>query len=107
MGVRDVRKVSSFASTRWLKRLIFVVPKRSFFHRLDTAGIFEYSSVTVRGTCPMLGGVLMLACLIPPPPRTKGSILVRPRVQGARSGAAITQARAECLALTETLRPIG
>ena len=24
----------------------------------------EYSSVTVRGTCPMLGGVLMLACLI-------------------------------------------
>ena len=24
----------------------------------------EYSSVTVRGTCPMLGGVLMLACLL-------------------------------------------
>ncbi len=24
----------------------------------------EYSSVTVRGTCPMLGGVLMLACLV-------------------------------------------
>ena len=23
-----------------------------------------YSSVTVRGTCPMLGGVLMLACLL-------------------------------------------
>ena len=24
----------------------------------------EYSSVTVRGTCPMLGGCAMLACLL-------------------------------------------
>jgi hypothetical protein len=28
----------------------------------ETPPALEYSSVTVRGTCPMLGGVLMLAC---------------------------------------------
>ena len=34
----------------------------------------EYSSVCVRGTCPMPGGVLMLACLViaPVSQRTAG-----------------------------------
>ena len=31
----------------------------------------EYSSVTVRGTCPMLGGVLLLACFTRPPRRRR------------------------------------
>ena len=38
MGVTDVRKVSSYASTRWLKRLIFV--QKQFFSS------FGYPSTT-------------------------------------------------------------